>query len=72
MQAYTEETVNEKGMLTSGVNKELNLVELVELTDHSFFIACQYHPEFLSRPGKPHPLFKGLIKASQDKLNQSN
>ena len=39
---------------------------------YPYFLACQYHPEFLSRPGKPHPLFKGLIKASQDKLTQSN
>jgi CTP synthase len=40
-------------------------VELIELKDHPFFTACQYHPEFLSRPGKPHPLFRGLIEAAQ-------
>jgi CTP synthase len=39
----------------------------VELTDHPFFAACQYHPEFLSRPGKPHPLFRGLIEAAQQR-----
>jgi CTP synthase len=40
-------------------------VELIELEGHPFFTACQYHPEFLSRPGKPHPLFRGLIEAAQ-------
>ena len=40
-------------------------MELIELKDHPFFTACQYHPEFLSRPGKPHPLFRGLIEAAQ-------
>jgi CTP synthase len=38
---------------------------LIELEGHPFFTACQYHPEFLSRPGKPHPLFRGLIEAAQ-------
>jgi CTP synthase len=40
------------------------LVEVVELPDHPFFIACQYHPEFKSRPDRPHPLFAGLVKAA--------
>lgn len=48
----------------SGVNPDLNLVELVELKNHPFFIACQYHPEFKSRPLKPHPLFAGFIQAT--------
>jgi CTP synthase len=43
-------------------------VELIELKDHPFFTACQYHPEFLSRPGRPHPLFRGLIEAAQQRL----
>ena len=43
-------------------------MELIELKDHPFFTACQYHPEFLSRPGKPHPLFRGLIEAAQQRL----
>jgi CTP synthase len=40
-------------------------VEVIELNDHPYFVACQYHPEFLSRPGRPHPLFGGLIEAAQ-------
>ncbi|MFL0734794.1 MAG: hypothetical protein AB8A37_07230, partial [Prochlorococcus sp.] len=44
------------------------LVELIELKSHPFFTACQFHPEFLSRPGKPHPLFRGLIEAAQLRL----
>ena len=38
---------------------------------HPFFTACQYHPEFLSRPGKPHPLFRGLIEAAQQRAGAS-
>ncbi len=48
----------------SGINPDLNLVELVELKKHPFFIACQFHPEFKSRPLKPHPLFAGFIQAA--------
>ena len=39
------------------------LAELIELRDHPYFLACQYHPEFQSKPNKPHPLFKGFIQA---------
>jgi CTP synthase len=57
-------TLKEKGMVFSGINKKLNLVEVVELKKHPFFIACQYHPEFKSRPFNPHPLFKTFVEAS--------
>lgn len=56
--------LREAGMSISGVNKELDLVEVVELKEHPFFIACQYHPEFKSRPFHPHPLFKTFVEAS--------
>ena len=52
------------GLTVSGVNNELNLVEVIELTGHPFFIACQYHPEFKSKAFKPHPLFKAFIAAA--------
>ena len=59
------------GYTISGSSPDGRLVELVELQDHPFFAACQYHPEFLSRPGKPHPLFRGLIEAAQRRLPQA-
>jgi CTP synthase len=57
----------ESGYEISGSSPDGRLVELIELKNHPFFTACQYHPEFLSRPGKPHPLFRGLIEAAQGK-----
>lgn len=56
--------LTEKGLTVSGLNPKLNLVEVIELKDHPYFIACQYHPEFKSRPFKPHPLFASFVKAS--------
>jgi CTP synthase len=56
--------LEDAGMKISGKNKKLNLVEVIEITDHPFFIACQYHPEFKSRPFNPHPLFKTFVEAS--------
>ncbi len=61
----------ESGYIISGTSPDGRLVELIELKDHPFFAACQYHPEFLSRPGNPHPLFKGLIEAAQLRLPNS-
>jgi len=52
----------ENGMIFSGINPEKNLCEIVEIKDHPFFIAVQFHPEFLSRPDKPHPLFSKYIE----------
>ena len=61
--AYREE-LSKNGLIISGINEINNLVEIVELKDHPYFIACQFHPEFKSRPTRPHPLFDGFIKAS--------
>ena len=69
---FYKQSFLDSGYKISGTSPDGRLVELIELVDHPYFLACQYHPEFLSRPGKPHPLFKGLIKASQEKLEQSN
>ena len=55
--------MNEKGFVISGTSPDETLAELVELRDHPYFVGCQYHPEFQSKPNKPHPLFKGFIQA---------
>lgn len=52
------------GLSVSGTNPDTGLVEVVELPQHPFFIGCQFHPEFKSRPRLPHPLFDGLIAAA--------
>jgi CTP synthase len=55
--------MNEKGFVISGTSPDGTLAELIELCDHPYFVGCQYHPEFQSKPNKPHPLFKGFIQA---------
>ncbi len=54
----------EAGLVFSGVNPELDLVEMIELNGHPHFIGCQFHPEFQSKPFAPHPLFSGFIRAA--------
>ena len=56
--------LREKGFEISGTSPDGSLAELIELRDHPYFLACQYHPEFQSKPNKPHPLFKGFVKAA--------
>ncbi len=51
------------GLVFSGMNPESGLVEIVELTDHPWFLGCQFHPEFKSRPMEPHPLFESFVGA---------
>jgi len=55
--------MNEKGFVISGTSPDGTLAELIELRDHPYFVGCQCHPEFQSKPNKPHPLFKGFIQA---------
>ncbi len=57
------EQMREKGFTISGTSPDGQLAELIELVDHPYFLACQYHPEFQSKPNKPHPLFKGFVQA---------
>lgn len=54
----------ETGFMVSGTSPDGRLVEIVELPSHPFFIACQFHPEFQSRPSTPHPMFSGLVEAA--------
>lgn len=60
------QTLTDCGLTLSGLSPDGRLVETVELTDRDFFVGVQYHPEFKSRPNKPHPLFLGFVKASLD------
>lgn len=62
-----KKAMEEKGMVFSGTSPEGNLVEIVELKDHPYFIAGQFHPEFKSRPDRPQPLFVGLVRAAKNK-----
>ena len=61
------EKLEKSGLLTAGINEELDLVEIIEIPKNDYFVACQFHPEFKSRPNKPEPLFDGLIKAAINK-----
>jgi len=57
------EKLKKKGLIIAGINPQRNLVEIIELKDHPFFVATQFHPEFKSRPLDPHPLFYSFIKS---------
>jgi CTP synthase len=56
------------GLVISGVSPDRRLVEIIELRDHPWYVASQFHPEFQSRPGKPHPLFRGFVAAAAQTL----
>ena len=57
----------ENGMLLAGTSPDNHIVEMVELPDHPWFVAAQFHPEFKSRPNKPHPLFRGFVTAAAER-----
>lgn len=69
--AYREQ-VEAAGMKLSGLSPDGRLVEIIELEDHPFFMASQFHPEYTSRPGAPNPLFKGFIKAAKTTRKRSS
>lgn len=58
------DALESKGLKVAGINPKRNLVEIIELPDHPFFVATQFHPEFRTRPLKPHPLFREFMKAA--------
>jgi CTP synthase len=58
------EKMEKHGLIVSGLTPDGKLVELIELADHPWFAACQFHPEFQSKPNKPHPLFSGFVQAA--------
>ncbi|MDD5634006.1 MAG: CTP synthase [Candidatus Omnitrophica bacterium] len=59
-----EKIMRKKGMIFAGVHPKGRLVEIVELKDHPWFVACQFHPEFKSKPDKAHPLFRDFVSAA--------
>mgnify|MGYP005757210247 FL=1 len=61
--------LKEHGMVLSGLSPDGRIVEMAELKDHPFFIATQAHPEFKSRPNRPHPLFAGFVRAAEEYRN---
>ena len=63
---YREKLVS-AGLVLSGTSPDKKLVEMVELTDHPYFVGCQFHPEFKSRPTAPHPLFSRFVRAALER-----
>jgi len=61
---YKDRLVEEAGLIISGTSPDHELVEIVELKDHPWYLGCQFHPEFKSKPQNPHPLFREFVKAS--------
>ncbi len=64
--------LEEKGLRIAGTSPDGKLVEVIELDDHPWFVACQYHPEFLSKPNAPHPLFSGFVRAALGTHSRNN
>ena len=58
--------MKESGLIVSAYDETGKIINAIELQDHPFWIGVQYHPEFKSRPGNPHPLYMGLIRAAID------
>ena len=66
------DTLEENGLIFSGLSPDNNLVEMIELKDHPFFVASQFHPEFRSRPWEPSPIFNSFIKSASIKTENTN
>ena len=64
--------LSEAGMSFTGLSPDKTLVEIIEIKKHPWFLGCQFHPEFKSRPTNPHPLFESFIKASLDNRRKKN
>jgi len=64
-----KDIMQKNGFVFAGIYPHKNLVEIVELKSHPWFVACQFHPEFKSKPDKPHPLFTAFVKASLGKAS---
>ena len=65
-----KQVISKQGMIVTGTSPERDLVEIVEIKDHPWFVACQFHPEFQSTPLNAHPLFSRLVKAAMGNQEQ--
>jgi CTP synthase len=65
-----ESLLTAAGLRISGATPDGTYVEIVEIPEHPFFLGCQFHPEFKSKPLEPHPLFQAFIKAAYDYRNR--
>jgi CTP synthase len=66
-----QDCLAEAGLIFSGINPDYGLVEIVEAPDHPWFLGCQFHPEFKSKPLAPHPLFKAFVGAGYARRRRS-
>lgn len=66
------EKLGESGLVIGGLSPDGKLVEICEVKDHPWMVACQFHPEFLSRPGRPHPLFRDFINAAKAVIREGS
>ena len=67
--AYRED-LGSAGLRATGISPDGNLVEIMEMQDQDFMVGVQFHPEFLSRPGRPHPLFREFVGVARDILRE--
>jgi len=66
------ELLEQSGLLVAGASPDGRLAEIVELADHPWFVACQFHPEFKSKPTFAHPLFRGFVKAAMERASETS
>jgi CTP synthase len=64
------EPMAQNGLVLSGTSPDQRLVEMIELRDHPYFVGCQFHPEFKSRPHAPHPLFARFVRAAAERQRE--
>ena len=60
------------GVLFAGTSPDNHIVEMMEIPAHPWFVACQFHPEFKSRPNRPHPLFRGFVSAAAKRCDEKD
>ena len=70
--ALAHRMIDGAGLILSGLSPDGRLVEIIELPDHPFFVGSQFHPEFKSRPNRPHPLFRDFIAAAKEVIHEGD